>query len=236
MFGIDVDKLLLVGILVGLIVGPTRLRGWRRELPRIVGRVHALYQQGRADVTRDLDDLAPDWREYDPRQFHPRRILRDLGADVRREAESVLTGANGTEQRGESPGEPPTHPLHEEGSGQAACGVGDDVEDAADAPRQEQPLRGLDQQRNSPRDDENRPGASRQEQREQDAEGQEEQHVQREIHFASVGGGKQPEGEPEEQIGVPIEVVGRQEDDREPDEVQRREHEDHRRGGAGAPA
>lgn len=222
MFGIDVDKLLLVGILVGLIVGPARLREWRQKLPQMIGRVHALYQQGKAGVTRDLDDLAPDWREYDPRQLHPRRVLRDLGADVRREAAGVVEGTNGVEQRGELTGESAPHALHEEGSGQSAGGIGDDVEDAADAPRQEQPLRDLDHRRNGPRDDEDHPWARTKKGSEQDAERQEEQHVESEVHLASVGGREQPESDAEDQVCASIEMFGRQDDDREPGEVERR--------------
>lgn len=78
MFDIGIDKLVVVGVLVGLIVGPERLREWRRALPRQLGRLYALYQQGRSQVVSELDDLAPDWREYDPRQLHPRSVLRDL--------------------------------------------------------------------------------------------------------------------------------------------------------------
>lgn len=80
MFDLGIDKMIVVAVLVGLIMGPERLRELRRALPRHVGRIHALYLQGRAQVVDELNELAPDWREYDPRQLHPRRILQDLNA------------------------------------------------------------------------------------------------------------------------------------------------------------
>lgn len=181
MFGIELDKLIFVGVLIGLIVGPARLVEWRRKLPQMIGRVHALYQQGRAQVTRDLDDMAPDWREYDPRQLHPRRILRELGADVRKAAESDGEQVNSHLSAGESPVEPAAHARDEQSGREAARRVGDDVEDAADPGRQ-------DERRNDPGDDQHRPGVSPQEGREETAERQEEQHVQAEIHLPPIGG------------------------------------------------
>lgn len=80
MFDFGIDKMIVVAVLVGLIMGPERLRELRRALPRHVGRIHALYLQGRAQVVDELNELAPDWREYDPRRLHPRRILQDLDA------------------------------------------------------------------------------------------------------------------------------------------------------------
>lgn len=96
MFDIGIDKLVVVGILVGLIMGPERLREWRRALPRHLGRLYALYQQGRSQVVSELDDLAPDWREYDPRQLHPRSVLRDLEETAKAAADAAAVAATTT--------------------------------------------------------------------------------------------------------------------------------------------
>lgn len=222
MFGIELDKLIFVGVLIGLIMGPARLVEWRRKLPQMVGRMHALYQQGRAQVTRDLDDMAPDWREYDPRQLHPRRILRELGADVRKATESDGEQVGSDLPAGESPVEPLAHARDEKSRREAARGVGDDVEDAADAGRQEESLGDLHEHRHDPGDDQHRPGVSRDEGREEAAERQEEQHVQAEIHLPPIGGREQTEREAEGQVRMTVEMVGPQKDDREDDEVDRR--------------
>lgn len=161
MFGIEFDKLLFVGILVGLIVGPARLNEWRRRLPQIVGRVHALYQQGRAQVTRDLDDLAPDWREYDPRQFHPRRILRELGADVRRDAESDGVRVGPGRDPGESPVEPRPGTVGEPSHRPSPGGPGDRAEVSVHSPRRGEVPSDLDHRRNDPHEGEDGAGVPR---------------------------------------------------------------------------
>lgn len=99
MFDLGIDKMIVVAVLVGLIMGPERLRELRRALPRHIGRIHALYQQGRAQVVDELDELAPDWREYDPRALHPRRILKDIAAGTTAPATTAATVP------GERPGE-----------------------------------------------------------------------------------------------------------------------------------
>lgn len=101
MFDFGIDKMIVVAVLVGLIMGPERLRELRRALPRHIGRLHALYQQGRAQVVDELNELAPDWREYDPRPLHPRRILKDIAAGTTAPV-SPSTAA------GEGSGEAPT--------------------------------------------------------------------------------------------------------------------------------
>lgn len=222
MFGIELDKLIFVGVLIGLIVGPARLVGWRRKVPQMVGRVHALYQQGRAQVTRDLDEMAPDWREYDPRQLHPRRILSELGADVRK-----ATGSDGERVEsgiptGESPVEPKAHARDEQSRREAAGDARGDVGDAADAGGRDEPLGDLDERRNDPRGDQHRPGASLPEGRQKPAERQEEQHVQAEIPLPASGGRERTEREAEDHVRIPVEMVGPPNHDREGDEGDRR--------------
>ncbi len=95
MFDFGIDKMIVVAVLVGLVMGPERLRDLRRSLPQYVGRIHALYQQGRTQVVDELNELAPDWREYDPRQLHPRRILQDLNAAAAASTAPEVSSAGG---------------------------------------------------------------------------------------------------------------------------------------------
>ena len=105
MFDFGLDKLLLVGILVGVILGPARLLELRQTIPRSLGRLHALYLEGRSQVVDELDDLAPDWREYDPRALHPRRILRELADTAARDAAAAEEKATSAGTVGEVQGE-----------------------------------------------------------------------------------------------------------------------------------
>lgn len=80
MLEIGFDKLALVALLVGVIAGPDRLVQWSRAFVSGMRRVRAAYQGGKSRLVDELDTAAPDWRELDPRKFHPRRILRDITA------------------------------------------------------------------------------------------------------------------------------------------------------------
>ncbi|WP_136585898.1 Sec-independent protein translocase subunit TatA/TatB [Microbacterium hydrothermale] len=128
MFDFGFDKMIVVAVLVGIILGPERLRELRRALPRHLGRLHELYQQGRAQVVDELNEFAPDWREYDPRQLHPRRILQDLNAAAAASAVERATSRGG-------PGEPSgrlddAHEVHGHGvpesAGSAHSALADD--------------------------------------------------------------------------------------------------------------
>lgn len=190
MFDIGIDKLLIVGVLVGLILGPERLREWRRSIPRTIGRVHALYLQGKAQVVEDLNELAPDWREYDPRLLHPRRILRDLNdAAVQQNVEPDSDRMRSGVAAGASPGEESPSGADGHGSTDAAQGVREDVDRTARPPGQEYTLGDLDQKRDDPRDREEKPGTPGQDSREEHAEGDEEDDVEEEIDVDRCGSG-----------------------------------------------
>ncbi|BAJ72977.1 Sec-independent protein secretion pathway components [Microbacterium testaceum StLB037] len=79
MFGLTFEKLLLVGFLAAVILGPHRL-------PTVVARVAALVRSLRRTVDaarlRAADELgvpadAAQWRALDPRQYDPRRIIAE---------------------------------------------------------------------------------------------------------------------------------------------------------------
>ncbi|BDZ38856.1 twin-arginine translocase TatA/TatE family subunit [Microbacterium suwonense] len=78
-WGLDMDKLLLIGIVAVLIIGPERLPKAAEAFRRFT-RQAAEYL--RDTKTKMKDELGPeidevDWRKLDPRQYDPRRIIRD---------------------------------------------------------------------------------------------------------------------------------------------------------------
>ncbi|MFF7681929.1 twin-arginine translocase TatA/TatE family subunit [Microbacterium sp. NPDC007973] len=121
MFDLGIDKMIVVAVLVGLIMGPERLRELRRALPRHIGRLHAMYQQGRAQVVDELNELAPDWREYDPRPLHPRRILKDIASGA---TESAVPTAGPNEDSGGAAGEA-SRGFGESGDAARSAGAGE---------------------------------------------------------------------------------------------------------------
>ena len=78
-FGLTIEKLVLIGVIAALIIGPERLPKAAETFARFVRKVGEYLRDTK---TRMRDELGPeidevDWRKLDPRQYDPRRIIRD---------------------------------------------------------------------------------------------------------------------------------------------------------------
>lgn len=78
-WGLDMDKLLLIGIVAVLIIGPERLPKAAEAFRRFTRRAGEYLRDTKSKMK---DELGPevdevDWRKLDPRQYDPRRIIRD---------------------------------------------------------------------------------------------------------------------------------------------------------------
>lgn len=77
------EKFLLIGVVAAFILGPTRLPGYAAKLGRFVGTLRAMVasatSQIKAELGPDFDDV--EWSKLDPRQYDPRRIIRDALLD-----------------------------------------------------------------------------------------------------------------------------------------------------------
>lgn len=81
--GLSLDKLLIVGIIAVFVLGPDRLPYYAKQLARLVRNLRDM-----ADGARDRmrDEMGPDfddvdWKKLDPRQYDPRRIIREALLD-----------------------------------------------------------------------------------------------------------------------------------------------------------
>ena len=78
-FGLTFEKLLLIGLIVVLIVGPDRLprvaEGFAKWVRKAGEYVRDTKSKMRDEMGPELDDV--DWRKLDPRQYDPRRIIRE---------------------------------------------------------------------------------------------------------------------------------------------------------------
>ncbi|KAA9134785.1 Sec-independent protein translocase TatB [Microbacterium caowuchunii] len=82
-FGLTIEKLLLIGVIAAFLIGPERLPGYAESLARFAGRARDFL---RGAKTRVQDEMGPDfddvdWRKLDPRQYDPRRIIREALLD-----------------------------------------------------------------------------------------------------------------------------------------------------------
>ena len=77
--GLTFDKLLLIGLVAVLIIGPDRLPKAAESFAKFVRRAGEYLRDTRSKMRDELgpemDDV--DWRKLDPRQYDPRRIIRD---------------------------------------------------------------------------------------------------------------------------------------------------------------
>lgn len=82
-FGLTIEKLLLIGVIAGLLIGPERLPGYVETLTKFVKRTRDYVTTAKTKVKdemgADFEDL--DWRTLDPRQYDPRRIIREALLD-----------------------------------------------------------------------------------------------------------------------------------------------------------
>jgi sec-independent protein translocase protein TatB len=82
-FGLTIEKLLLIGLVAALILGPERLPRYAESLAALTKRarewVTVARTRVRDEMGEDFDDV--DWRTLDPRQYDPRRIIREALLD-----------------------------------------------------------------------------------------------------------------------------------------------------------
>jgi len=75
-FGIDSEKLIILAVLTALVLGPKRLPEYARKLAEWVRKFRQFADNAQAQLSDELGEEV-DWRKLDPRQYDPRRIIRD---------------------------------------------------------------------------------------------------------------------------------------------------------------
>ena len=79
MFGLSGEKLLILGVLAALILGPERLPEYARKLAQFIKSLKKMADGAQTQLKDELGDGYEDvdWRKLDPRQYDPRRIIRE---------------------------------------------------------------------------------------------------------------------------------------------------------------
>ena len=84
MFGINGPEFLVLALIALLVVGPERLPQYAAQLGRMVRELRRMANgardQVRAELGPEFDDI--DWQKLDPRQYDPRRIVREALSDA----------------------------------------------------------------------------------------------------------------------------------------------------------
>jgi sec-independent protein translocase protein TatB len=82
--GLTFDKLILIALLAALLLGPERLPRYAQKLGELVRSLRRMAEGARG---RMRDEMGPefdeiDWQKLDPRQYDPRRIIRDAWTET----------------------------------------------------------------------------------------------------------------------------------------------------------
>ena len=78
-FGLTIEKLLVIGVIALFLIGPDRLPAYSAQFGRLVRQLRDMASGAkgrmREELGPDFDDM--DWKKLDPRQYDPRRIIRE---------------------------------------------------------------------------------------------------------------------------------------------------------------
>ncbi len=79
MIDISVEKIALLLIIAVLVLGPTKLPEYARKLGRLIRELRRMASGAQEKIRQELgpefEDI--DWSKMDPRQYDPRRIIRE---------------------------------------------------------------------------------------------------------------------------------------------------------------
>ncbi|WP_275006096.1 twin-arginine translocase TatA/TatE family subunit [Promicromonospora iranensis] len=108
MFGINGWELVIILVVAMLVIGPERLPVYAEQLGSLVRRGRDLLQTAKARVD---DELGPefndvDWSKLDPRQYDPRKIVRDALLDDTPYAGPAAAGSAAAARAAERNGTP----------------------------------------------------------------------------------------------------------------------------------
>jgi len=94
-FGLTFDKLLIIAIIAVFLIGPDRLPGYAAQLARLVKSLRSMAdgakERMREEMGPEFDEV--DWKKLDPRQYDPRRIIREALVDEVAPTKPVSAGS-----------------------------------------------------------------------------------------------------------------------------------------------
>lgn len=81
--GIGGWEFIVLVLVFVLIVGPQRLPEYTRSIIQLVRKARKWVDESRETVESEMGIAVEDLKKYDPRQYDPRRIIRDAWGDTR---------------------------------------------------------------------------------------------------------------------------------------------------------
>jgi sec-independent protein translocase protein TatB len=104
-FGISSEKLIILGVIAVFILGPERLPGYAKSLANLVKGLRRMSENAKSQLKSELGDEYEevDWRKLDPRQYDPRRIIREALNEEVQPYEPARKPAGARLKKGEEP-------------------------------------------------------------------------------------------------------------------------------------
>ena len=83
MFGLTFEKLLIIGVIAVFVIGPERLPAYSAKFGQLVRKLKEMTTGAKDRIKEELgDDFdEEEWKKLDPRQYDPRRIIREALLD-----------------------------------------------------------------------------------------------------------------------------------------------------------
>ncbi|PZQ90364.1 MAG: preprotein translocase [Leifsonia xyli] len=77
MFGLSIEKLVLVAVIAALLLGPERLPVVTQRVGEFIRGLRGFVETSRARLEEEAGVTRADWEALDPRRYDPRRIVRE---------------------------------------------------------------------------------------------------------------------------------------------------------------
>jgi sec-independent protein translocase protein TatB len=75
-FGLDSEKFIILAVLAAVVLGPQRMQVYARQIARWIRQVRDYADNAQSQLSEEIGEDV-DWRKLDPRQYDPRRIIRE---------------------------------------------------------------------------------------------------------------------------------------------------------------
>lgn len=95
MFGISGEKLLILGLIAAVVLGPERLPYYAQQLAKLVKNLKKFADGAKDQLSAEVGEEL-DWKKLDPRQYDPRRIIREALTEDQAGMSSAATASLGT--------------------------------------------------------------------------------------------------------------------------------------------
>lgn len=95
LFGINGGEFIVLAVLAVVILGPEKLPEYAKKLANLVKEVRRMANGAKEQLREEVGDEVADidWKKLDPRQYDPRRIIKEALIDEFDDAVNVAKGA-----------------------------------------------------------------------------------------------------------------------------------------------